>query len=122
MQNYSTGLVGAVTVFLRDYDPSGPSHVEITNGTVFARDWQEGSGDFVERMALVLGTNYTLLVGHELEAWVVVDNESGPHTTRTTARLLSISRTFPPRPVACCTFTISPPLRRAIPTLRRRFQ
>lgn len=77
MQNYSTGLVGAVTVFLRDYDPSGPSHVEITNGTVFARDWQEGSGDFVERMALVLGTNYTLLVGHELEAWVVVDNESG---------------------------------------------
>ena len=75
IKDFATG-VGAITVFLRDFDPIGPSHTEITNGTVFARDWQEGASDFVERMALVLGTNYTVLAGHELEAWVVVDNES----------------------------------------------
>ena len=77
MENYVTALVGAVTVFLRDYDPGTGGHTEIIDGTVFARDWQDGAGDFVERMALVLGANYTVPAGHELEAWVVVDNESG---------------------------------------------
>ena len=77
MENYVTALVGAVTVFLRDYDPGGPSHTEIIDWTVFARDWQEGSGDFVERMSLILGTNYTVPAGHELEAWVVVEDQSG---------------------------------------------
>ena len=77
MMDFTPALVGAITVFLRDFDPSDSTHDEITNGTVFARDWQEGAGDFVERMALVLGTSYTVPAGHELEAWVVVDNESG---------------------------------------------
>ncbi len=77
IEDYTTGLVGAITVFLRDYDPTGPSHTEITDGTVFADDWQTGSGDFVEKMALVLGTNDMILAGHELEVWVVVDNLSG---------------------------------------------
>ena len=66
LQDYQTG-VGAVEVFLRDYNPTSTSYVEITNGTLFARDWQEGVSDFIERMALVLGTTYTIPAGHELE-------------------------------------------------------
>ena len=77
MENYVTALVGAVTVFLRDYDPGTGGHTEIIDGTVFARDWQEGAGDFVERMALVLGASYTVPAGHELEAWIVVEDQSG---------------------------------------------
>ena len=41
MLNFDTGKIGAITVFLRDRNPSVPSYDELGNGTVFARDWQE---------------------------------------------------------------------------------
>ena len=77
MLNFDTGKVGAVTVFLRDRDPSDSSHIELGNGTVFARDWQEGSGTFVERMAYVPDVDVSIPAGHELEVWIVIDNISG---------------------------------------------
>jgi len=73
------GQVGIVIAYLRDFD--GISHTEIGNGAVFARDWQSGSSDFVERMALVKGINYTIPVGHELEVRLQIDIASEQEMT-----------------------------------------
>ena len=77
MLNFDTGKIGAVSVFLRDRDPSGPGYIELGNGTVYARDWQDGAGSFVERMAHIPNVNSTIPSSHELEVRVVVDDISG---------------------------------------------
>ena len=73
IDGFVTGEIGAMTVFLRDV---GTTTVEIVDGTVFARDWQSGSGAFVERMAQIPNVNYTVPAGHELEVRLVVEGMS----------------------------------------------
>ena len=65
------GQVGIVIAYLRDFD--GSSHTEIGESAVFARDWQSGSTEFVERMALMKNVDYTIPIGHELEVRLQID-------------------------------------------------
>ena len=65
---------GVAIAYLRDYD--GASYTEITNGAVYARDWQSGSTTFVERMALIRDVSYTVPAGNELELRLLVADAS----------------------------------------------
>lgn len=66
--------IGVILAYLRDYDGAG--YAEIASGAVYARDWQSGSGGFVERVALIQNADYTIPAGHELELRLLVDEAS----------------------------------------------
>ena len=79
-RSYNSGDSGIITLFLRDYDPgTGTYHSTdpIAKGTVFSANWQAGvTGDFVERAGLIRGISHTVVAGREVEAKMVVENES----------------------------------------------
>jgi len=76
-KNFRQNKIGVVTTYLRDYCATcDPTHVEIDNASIFARDWQSGSSTFVERMGRIPGVNYTVPAGHELEIFMVVEKAS----------------------------------------------
>ena len=75
-QNFSQGHLGIATVYFRDYD--GATHTEIGQGTIFTTDWQSGVvGDFVRKVILIPGFDYTIPAGNELEVKLIVDNTTG---------------------------------------------
>ena len=74
VKDYQGDKNGIISIYLRDYD--GSSHTEIADGTVFSADWHSGSRNFVERMAQIPEISYTIVAGHELELFMVVENES----------------------------------------------
>ena len=77
LKSPTSNQVGVVLVFLRDYDPSGGGvYTEVSNGAVYARDWQSNSTSFVERLALMQGVGYSVPSGHQLELRVMIDNAS----------------------------------------------
>ena len=76
IKDYGTGKRGVLTVFLRDRDPSGPSYTEIGNATVFDTDWQEGATDFIMKTLLVPDVSHTVPSGNQLEARLLVDDNS----------------------------------------------
>jgi hypothetical protein len=71
IRQFQTGQSGAVTAYLRDYD--GAVYSEIANGSVFVEDWQEGSSSFLKRTIMIPNVQYTVPVGHELEARFIAD-------------------------------------------------
>ena len=71
IRNFQSGTSGAMTVYLRDFD--GSSYTEISNGSIFAEDWQDGSGTFVAKTIMVPDVDYTVPAGHQLEARFIID-------------------------------------------------
>lgn len=71
IRNFQNDTSGAMTVYLRDFDGSG--YTEIANGSIFAEDWQKGSGTFVAQTIMIPDVDYTLSAGHQLEARFIVD-------------------------------------------------
>ena len=71
IRNFQANQSGAMTVYLRDYDGSG--YTEIANGSVFAEDWQRGSGTFVPQTIMIADVDYTVPAGHRLEARMIAD-------------------------------------------------
>ena len=71
IRNFQNNQSGAMTIFLRDYD--GAAYTEISNGSVFAEDWQEGSGTFVRQTIIMPDVDYTVPAGHVLEARMIAD-------------------------------------------------
>ena len=71
IRNFQLSQSGAMTMYLRDYD--GATYTEISNGSVFAVDWQEGAGTFVERTIMMADVNYTVPAGNEMEVRLIVD-------------------------------------------------
>ena len=71
IKNFQVNQSGAMTVYLRDYD--GSSYTEIANGSIFAEDWQQGSGTFVPQTIIIPDLNYTVPAGHQLEARIIAD-------------------------------------------------
>ena len=74
LQQYALDKAGVVTIYFRDYD--GSSHTEIGQGTIFDVDWQGGTSNFVRKVILIPGFNYTVPAGNELEVKLVVGNVS----------------------------------------------
>ena len=72
IRQFQVGQSGAVSAYLRDYDGAG-GYAEIANGSIFAEDWQEGSGTFLKRTIMMPDISYTVPSGHELEIRLVVD-------------------------------------------------
>ena len=72
IRQFQIGRSGAVSAYLRDYDGTG-AYAEIGNGSIFAEDWQEGSGTFLKRTIMMPDVSYTVPAGHELEIRLVVD-------------------------------------------------
>ena len=80
-KDYNTGDIGIITLFLRDYDPDTDTYASgsdpVAQGTLFSTAWQAGiTGDFVQRGVLVPEVSYTIIAGHQLEAFGVVENNS----------------------------------------------
>lgn len=71
IRNFQANQSGAMTVYLRDYD--GSSYTEIANGSIFAEDWQQGSGTFVAQTIMIPDVDYTVPAGHQLEARIIAD-------------------------------------------------
>ena len=71
IRNFQANQSGAMTVYLRDYDGSG--YTEIANGSIFAEDWQRGSGTFVPQTIMIADVDYTVPAGHRLEARLIAD-------------------------------------------------
>ena len=71
IRQYQLGQSGAVTAYLRDYD--GTAHTEISDGSVFVEDWQDGSSSFSKKTIMIPNVEYTVPAGHELEARFVAD-------------------------------------------------
>jgi hypothetical protein len=74
MKDFSEGLGGAVTVYLRDCE--GWDCVELGSDTVARANWQAGSSWTLETLSVPIGT-HTVAPGHHLELVVVVDASSG---------------------------------------------
>ena len=71
-QGFSSGLLGIVTFFSRDYN--GSTYAEIGQGTIFDADWQSTSTTWVRKVVLVPGFDYTIPAGNELEVKMIVEN------------------------------------------------
>lgn len=74
--NFTPGVAGEVTVFLRIHDTVLGLGTEIASQTVSAADWQGGSTAWVKR-TVTFNVNVTLLVGHQLELKLIVPAGSG---------------------------------------------
>ena len=72
IRQFQIDQAGALSAYLRDYDGAG-GYVEIANGSIFAGDWQEGSGTFLKRTIIMPDISYTISTGHELEIRLVAD-------------------------------------------------
>ena len=76
IQNYQLNKAGIVTIYFRDYN--GSTHTDIAHGTIFDNDWQGGvTGDFVRKVVLIPGFNYTVPAGNELEVKMIVGSVAG---------------------------------------------
>ena len=82
-RNFQNSKPGAFTMYLIDIDPTAPGagdpstfHYEIGNGTVSSGDWQGGSTTFVQNTVTISNITSTIVQGHILEIFVVVDNAS----------------------------------------------
>jgi hypothetical protein len=92
MKDFSTGLGGAVTVYLLDCE--GWDCVELGSDTFEDANWQGGKESWVQKTFSVPIGTYTLAPGHSLELVVVVDASSdddmwfaydtGPYRSRVT--------------------------------------
>ena len=71
VRNYQVDFSGAINMYLRDYD--GLGYTEIADGGIFAEDWQEGSGAFLNRTIIMPDVSYTVPAGNQLEIRLVVD-------------------------------------------------
>ena len=71
IRNFQNNQSGAMTIYLRDYD--GSSYTEIANGSIFAEDWQQGSGTFVPQTVIMPDVDHTIPVGHQLEVRIIAD-------------------------------------------------
>jgi len=74
--NFTPGVPGEVTVFLRDNDSVLGLSTEIASATVSAADWQAGSSGWVKR-TVTFNVNVLLLVGRRLEVKLIVPASSG---------------------------------------------
>jgi len=72
LRRYQVNFSGAINMYLRDSDGVG-GYTEIANGGIFAEDWQEGSGTFINRTIIMPDVSYTVHSGHQLEARLIVD-------------------------------------------------
>ena len=71
-QGFTSGQLGIVTFFFRDYD--GAIYTEIGEGTIFDADWQSTSTDWVRKVVLVPGFDYTIPASNQLEVKMIVEN------------------------------------------------
>ena len=76
LKGFTTSTKGVVTVYLRDYETSTATYVEIGNGSTFAEDWSGGTGDFVKRTVIIADVNHTVIAGNEIEVRLVVEDFS----------------------------------------------
>lgn len=74
--NFTPGVPGEVTVFLRNHDTLLGLSSEISSTTVSAADWQAGSTAWVKR-TVTFNVSVVLLVGHQLEVKLIVPASSG---------------------------------------------
>ncbi len=71
VQGFATGRAGSLRAYLRDYDPSAGTYVEIANGTTTAANWQAGSPTWVIRTVSIAVAGYTVPAGHQVEVKVM---------------------------------------------------
>ena len=71
VRNFQKNQSGAITAYLRDFD--GLSYTEIANGSIFAEDWQKGSGTFVPQTIMIPSLDYTVPAGHKFEVRILAD-------------------------------------------------
>lgn len=74
--NFTPGVPGEVTVFLRNHDSVLGLSSEIASTSVSAADWQAGSTAWVKR-TVTFNVSVLLLVGHQLEVKLIVPASSG---------------------------------------------
>lgn len=72
IHQYQLDKAGIVNVYFRDYD--GSTYTEVGDGAIFDTDWQGNVSDFVRKVGLFLGFNYTVPAGNELEVKITVGN------------------------------------------------
>jgi hypothetical protein len=61
---------GSLVVYLRDFNPTTSTYVEIANATLVDANWQAGSSTWVQKRINVAVASYTLAAGHRLEVKV----------------------------------------------------
>ena len=69
--NFATGRAGSLRAYLRDYNPSTGTYVEIASGTTTAADWQAGSPTWVFATVSIAVAGYTVPAGHQVEVKVM---------------------------------------------------
>jgi hypothetical protein len=74
--DFTPGVAGEVTIFLRDHDTVLGLSLEISSATVSAADWQAGNTAWVKR-TVTFDVSVVLLVGHQLEVKLIVPASSG---------------------------------------------
>lgn len=73
MRNFGLIKRGAVTVFLRDFDPATSAYTTIASGTLTEPNWQGLSITWVQKTLTLTASNYSLASGHRLELKLIVD-------------------------------------------------
>ena len=73
MRNFGLIKRGAVTVFLRDFDPATSAYTTIASGTLTEPNWQGLSITWVQKTLTMTASNYSLASGHRLELKLIVD-------------------------------------------------
>lgn len=77
IKDFGTSKRGEVKAFLRKYNPSGGTYVEIANATLDVANWQGGSGTWVQKTLNITVTNHTIEAGRQLELKIIVGGNSG---------------------------------------------
>jgi hypothetical protein len=88
VQSFTKSRAGALSAYLRDYDPSTGTYVEIASGTTTSANWQAGSGTWIPATISIPVAGYTVPAGHRVEVkvmttsyaftnmWVAYDTQS----------------------------------------------
>jgi hypothetical protein len=70
ISGFTLNARGVLVVYLRDYNPTSATYVEIANATLTDANWQAGSSTWVLKRITVPVSSYTLPSGHVLEVKV----------------------------------------------------
>ena len=70
ISGFTLNAQGTIVAYLRDFNPSGSTYVEIANATLTDANWQAGTANWVLKRINIAVSNYALAVGHVLEVKV----------------------------------------------------
>ena len=77
MENFDVSKVGEVGAYLRDFNPSTSTYVELANATLTLDPWQGGSGTWVSRTIDITVPASAVAAGHQIELKLVATTGAG---------------------------------------------